>query len=104
MCVCIVCMCSFQVGKIIARALKSLQGHGVVISREAWLKEAEAAETGTSCVHTDLQVSEAALLQRCLRLSLRMRRVAGSKLCNPIIALYYKAAAVTAAYDNATSQ
>eukprot|EP00882_Tetradesmus_deserticola_P002717 GHRQ01002888.1.p1 GENE.GHRQ01002888.1~~GHRQ01002888.1.p1 ORF type:complete len:911 (+),score=473.90 GHRQ01002888.1:1197-3929(+) len=42
-----------MVGKIVARALKSLQSHGVVISREAWLKEAEAAERAQpACVHT----------------------------------------------------
>jgi MinD superfamily P-loop ATPase len=42
-----------QVGKIVSRALKSLQSHGVVISREAWLKEAEAAERAQpACVHT----------------------------------------------------
>jgi pre-mRNA-processing factor 6 len=33
-----------MVAKIISRALKSLQSFGVVISRDAWLKEAEAAE------------------------------------------------------------
>ncbi|KAF8059986.1 STA1 [Scenedesmus sp. PABB004] len=42
-----------MVPKIIARALKSLQGHGVVISREAWLREAEAAERATpACIAT----------------------------------------------------
>lgn len=47
------CPTGLQVGKIIARALKSLQSHGVVISREAWLKEAEAAERAQpACVHT----------------------------------------------------
>lgn len=35
---------SDMVGKIISRALKSLQSFGVVISRDGWLKEAEAAE------------------------------------------------------------
>eukprot|EP00878_Enallax_costatus_P009275 GHUV01009694.1.p1 GENE.GHUV01009694.1~~GHUV01009694.1.p1 ORF type:complete len:699 (+),score=215.34 GHUV01009694.1:365-2461(+) len=33
-----------MVHKIISRAIKSLQSHGVVISREAWLKEAEGSE------------------------------------------------------------
>jgi pre-mRNA-processing factor 6 len=37
-------VCIAQVGKIVSRALKSLQSFGVVISRDAWLKEAEAAE------------------------------------------------------------
>lgn len=36
-----------MVEKLIDRALKSLQANGVVISREAWLAEAEAAETST---------------------------------------------------------
>lgn len=36
-----------------SRALKSLQSHGVVIAREAWLKEAEAAERAQpACVLT----------------------------------------------------
>ncbi|KAJ4825870.1 Protein STABILIZED1 [Turnera subulata] len=32
------------VGKIIERGIRTLQGEGVVIDREAWMKEAEAAE------------------------------------------------------------
>eukprot|EP00898_Chlorokybus_atmophyticus_P005850 jgi/Chlat1/6266/Chrsp44S05860 len=39
-----------MVPKIIDRALKDLQGHGVVIDREQWLKEAEAAEKAGSVV------------------------------------------------------
>eukprot|EP00899_Mesostigma_viride_P008244 jgi/Mesvir1/17420/Mv08704-RA.1 len=38
------------VEKIIERALRSLQGHGVVLDREHWLKEAEAAEKSGSVV------------------------------------------------------
>eukprot|EP00879_Flechtneria_rotunda_P002532 GHRR01002730.1.p1 GENE.GHRR01002730.1~~GHRR01002730.1.p1 ORF type:complete len:774 (+),score=274.42 GHRR01002730.1:968-3289(+) len=42
-----------MVDKIISRALKSLQANGVVISREGWLKEAEAAERAQPpCIHT----------------------------------------------------
>lgn len=35
-----------MVEKIINRALKSLQSAGVVVQRESWMKEAEAAEKG----------------------------------------------------------
>ncbi|KAK4762235.1 hypothetical protein SAY87_030119 [Trapa incisa] len=38
------------VGKIIERCIRSLQGEGVVIDREAWMKEAEAAERAGSVV------------------------------------------------------
>lgn len=34
--------------KIIGRGMRSLQGHGVIIEREAWMKEAEAAERAGS--------------------------------------------------------
>ncbi|ERN19157.1 hypothetical protein AMTRI_Chr10g232660 [Amborella trichopoda] len=37
-----------MVGKIIERAIRSLQREGVVIDREAWMKEAEAAERAGS--------------------------------------------------------
>uniref|UniRef100_A0A0C9S9J4 TSA: Wollemia nobilis Ref_Wollemi_Transcript_239_3443 transcribed RNA sequence n=1 Tax=Wollemia nobilis TaxID=56998 RepID=A0A0C9S9J4_9CONI len=39
-----------MVGKIIERAIRSLQREGVVIDREAWMKEAEAAERAGSVV------------------------------------------------------
>ena len=39
-----------MVGKIIERGIRALQREGVVIDREAWMKEAEAAERAGSVV------------------------------------------------------
>ncbi|EFJ46600.1 hypothetical protein VOLCADRAFT_62457 [Volvox carteri f. nagariensis] len=40
-----------QVDKIVARAIKSLSTNGVVIHRDAWMKEAENAERSTPAPH-----------------------------------------------------
>eukprot|EP01116_Phalansterium_solitarium_P020812 TRINITY_DN6254_c0_g1_i1.p1 TRINITY_DN6254_c0_g1~~TRINITY_DN6254_c0_g1_i1.p1 ORF type:complete len:925 (-),score=402.90 TRINITY_DN6254_c0_g1_i1:208-2982(-) len=46
------------VSQIIKRAVKSLQAHGVVINRDAWLKEAEAAEAAGAPVTCNALVHE----------------------------------------------